>query len=530
LCNYLNKTLNQVKKTIYLLCLFLASCGFEDINFDNIEVEEWQPTFALPIFQGNITISDMVSATDSSFLRAREDGLLEFVYSQSVLSFDLDNLVEVPAITPDRNTFEAPFPGTTPIDIIATETIPVDLGLSEAELYTIDLKSGDVNFTFNSTFDFDFDVLLTIPTAKLNGTPFSQNITIPANSTNLEQKISLANYILDFEDGSSNSTPNKFPIQFRVTIKANSTFQAGDKLDVDSSIDNIQHKVVYCNLMQRAVSLPADTLEITAYDNTFDIGDLKLDSPSLSFEIINRYGIPFNFDFSNNTPLAVETKTNISVKAQIPELPVSIGGFSDKNDFNIINFPDIFNLRPDEIRYESVGQVNPDTPATKSNPNILTDTSNVEGIATVVLPFIGSGSVQFFGDTTDVDLSLDDDIDAFLSATIRIVINTSIPLDADIQFYFMDDNFNVIDSVLSAENTFFSGAEVNSDGRPINDSEIIVEEVLNAQELERILKTTKMTLVGTFSTSGNGSVRIHDTDNFKIQVGLLTNVKISISE
>ncbi len=94
-----------MKKTVYLLCVLLFSCGFEDINFDNIEVEEWRPTFAVPIFDGNITVADMVSTTDSSFLRAREDGLLEFVYSQSVLSFNVDELVEVPAITPDRQIF-----------------------------------------------------------------------------------------------------------------------------------------------------------------------------------------------------------------------------------------------------------------------------------------------------------------------------------------------------------------------------------------------------------------------------------------
>ncbi len=152
---------------------------------------------------------------------------------------------------------------------------------------------------------------------------------------------------------------------------------------------------------------------------------------------------------------------NESLEVQIPGLPTFIEGFSRKNNFNITNFSDIFNLRPDEIRYASVGQVNPNVPATISNPNILTDTSNVEGIATVILPFIGSGSLQFFGDTTDVDLSLDDDIDAFLSATIRIIITTSVPLDADVQFYFMDDNFNVIDSVLSSENTFFAGADVD---------------------------------------------------------------------
>ncbi len=69
-----------------------------------------------------------------------------------------------------------------------------------------------------------------------------------------------------------------------------------------------------------------------------------------------------------------------------------------------------------------------------------------------------------------------------------------------------------------------------ANGKTINETEIIVEEILDAQELERILKTTKMTLIGTFSTTGNGSVRIHETDNFKVQVGLLTNVKISINE
>lgn len=520
-----------MNKTIYLLLFLLTSCGFSDINFDNVEVEEWRPTFAIPIFKGNIRVADMVATTDSSFLQVREDGLLQFVYSQNVLSFNVDELVEVPDITPPAQSFSAPFPGTLPFDFQSpTETIQVDLDIDPTELYSIELKSGNVVFTFNSSFDFEIDLTIEIPTAKFGGNFFSQLIVIPANTNNFQQVLNLSDYTLDCTDKSGNSTPNKFPIEFSVFLKAGSTVQFGDKIDLVSSIENIRHKVVYCNLTQIEVPLPTDTLLITAYNNTFDISNLALDSPSLSFEIINRYGIPFNFDFVDNSPVAVETSSNERIGVEIPSLPTFIAGFSKENNFNIVNFPAIFNLRPDEIRYESVGQINPNMPATINNPNIIVDTSNVEGIATAILPFIGSGSLEFFGDTTDVDLSLDDDIDEFLSATIKIIINSSVPLDANVQFYFMDDNFNVIDSVLSPQNTFFAGAEVNANGRPINETEIIVEEVLDVARLERIVRTRKMTLIGTFSTKNNQSVRIHNDDLFKVQVGLLTNVKISLEE
>ena len=519
------------RKYFPAFCLFtlLASCGLEDINFDNIEVEEWQPTFAVPIFDGSVTVADMVAEVDSSFLEVRSDGLLQFVYSEKVISFDVDETISVPDFNaPRQSTTAFPISFTTPTPITVNDDFEVDLALSPTELYSILLKSGQIRLSFNSDFDFNVTVTIDLPTAKLNGVAFSQQFQIPANSNGFVQNLDLTGYEVSCETDAGVSTPNRFPVAYEFVVPANSTIRAGDQMDIDLGIRNIFHKVARCNLTQRRVELPADTITVTAYDNTFDVNDLTLDSPKIEFEIINRYGIPFNFDFG--LAQTRNTSNGSQLDVQFSTLPVFLDGFSTVDDFTITNFPALFDLRPDEVRYATFGDINPNGPATLANPNILTDTSNVEGIATITLPFIGSGLLNFSADTTDVDLSLDDDIDEFISAEINLIVDNSLAFDADVQFYFLDDNGVIIDSLFNAGQTMFAGASTDANGNSIGPERTQLFIELDADKLQRILETKKMTMIGTFKSTGTGSVRVNESDQLDVKIGLKTNVAISINE
>ena len=85
-------------KKIYLfgfVCLFLSSCVKDDYDINNSKLQ-YSPEIAAPLVKTSIVASDILSAVDSTMLRENGDKLLEFVYSDSIYSLSLSEIVDIP--------------------------------------------------------------------------------------------------------------------------------------------------------------------------------------------------------------------------------------------------------------------------------------------------------------------------------------------------------------------------------------------------------------------------------------------------
>lgn len=85
-------------KKIYLfgfVCLFLSSCVKDDYDINNSKLQ-YSPEIAAPLVKTSIVASDILSAVDSTMLSENGDKLLEFVYSDSIYSLSLSEIVDIP--------------------------------------------------------------------------------------------------------------------------------------------------------------------------------------------------------------------------------------------------------------------------------------------------------------------------------------------------------------------------------------------------------------------------------------------------
>jgi len=121
---------------VLVFVLTLTSCiNNKDYNLDSLTLT---PSVALPIAFGNISILDLISDKDSSYLKVYPDGLLYFYYSQTLPSQDIRSLFKLPNNTYNLSpAFSIPA-GTLPAQPADSPPVTVtqilDLNLSPEKL------------------------------------------------------------------------------------------------------------------------------------------------------------------------------------------------------------------------------------------------------------------------------------------------------------------------------------------------------------------------------------------------------------
>src|SRR4051794_36813269 len=90
---------------IFIAILALYACiDNKDYNLDSLTLS---PTEAFPLASGSVSILDLISDKDSTYLKTYSDGLLYLSYSQTLKSQDIRNKFNIPTAT-STVTFDVP--------------------------------------------------------------------------------------------------------------------------------------------------------------------------------------------------------------------------------------------------------------------------------------------------------------------------------------------------------------------------------------------------------------------------------------
>ncbi|MEN7546631.1 hypothetical protein AAG747_01850 [Rapidithrix thailandica] len=96
---------------VYIVSFGLAmlqGCNFdkEDFNFDQAKFEEISPTLALPLFSSQLNYSHLINSVDQDFLDSEKDGLLSFMYTDTLMGPSLNSFTQLSNI---RHEFSLEF-------------------------------------------------------------------------------------------------------------------------------------------------------------------------------------------------------------------------------------------------------------------------------------------------------------------------------------------------------------------------------------------------------------------------------------
>lgn len=506
------------------LCLFLfaglLTTNFGCKNFNDIEdatVISSNGEYAIPLLVANTSLQEVLEEfDDNTTIEIGPEGLITLRYFGDVVSRTSteiigDALGSLPEAVPMADT----------LNILPFES-PAEL---EVDFATF--SKGTVSFTFAHKVHKIKEMTVEFPQAFKDGETLKlyqfwenpQNLVLPGQSVTVD----LRGYDLIPENG-------------ELQVRYDARDENGDRVIFDIATGDL----IFVNMPGLGFSYiegylgnhihpgERDTITIDFFENWL-AGEVYFEDPKVWIRVENSFGIPtesliedFTVHYASGGSDQLESQylqIGEGIEFEYPGLDevgvVSTTVFPfDKDNSNI---EVILGSSPVAMEYKVDALTNPDN--LTDVRGFLTDSSFYKVQVDVEIPIFGRASGFAAADTFDLNL---EEYDGINWAEFKIVAENEIPLDVEMQFYFADEQNNIIDSLLTSSEKLIGGALVNSEGVVVNQTKTTTYVPILEDRFEKIRKAKKIFLDATFSTIDNGetSVKVFNTQEVEIRMGL----------
>lgn len=504
-------------KFLFLLTIpfFFSACNKFD-ELDDIGKVNFDAEYAIPLIDTELSLEDiLLKIEENSSVQIDPDGLIRFMYSGDVITKNSDEvfatinetLAAVPLIPLLSKRQALPFSSPDGLD-----------------MDRLDLKGGSLVYGFENDHDEAVDVEIVLPTVTKNGEPLSFEANIGAYSgsgdrpryTNLFLPADLTGYRIVPEENDS------------VYIEYEAVSVSGDTIDLYSiaiSIGELEFEYAEGYLGNQIYEGGRDTIEIDFFENWIQ-GDVYFEEPKITFNFENSFGIPTRsvvnvFDIftvkGEVLPLRSEVLEN-GIDFPYPNLS-EIGVI--KNEAFVFtkensNIDSVLGAGPIAIDYDVNAFTNPDS--LTDIRGFITDSSYYKVRVDVELPLHARASNFLAQDSIELDLN---DFEDANYVEFKLITDNSLPLDVDVQAYFLDENGTVLDSLLDDRQRLVAGAPVDAEGNALEPVTTTTFVPLSADRFAKIKTASVILLNAVFSTVNDGeiSVKIKEDQNIKIRLG-----------
>jgi hypothetical protein len=504
-----------------LSLIFVWSC----IDTDQYKVETLtaSPEESIPLAFGSLSINDILSQTDSTYIKSYPDGLVYLMYEKSTESSELQAKLKL-----QPQHFSPAFPGLPAGPLAAGFSVPVQgtfaVQPSDQKLQEIGLKQGDLalGFSFSpnlpANISSNLQIEVTFPSLKKNGTALHKILT--AGSTVNEP---LKDYVMQLTD-------NSFDYDISINVLANVNIPSATDIAIEVDFSNLDFRYVKGFLGQniQPTVLPEASIDISAFGTSLHGAKISFDSAKIQYIITNEYGVPITIDFN---PLEVR-KGGVSTPILFKHgNPVAIGqplvmGDDHSDTLEVDDPAKYFNIAPDQFAFGVKLKIND---GITDGTNFVIDTSKLKVKLHAELPIYGSASGIVLGDTFKLDFSNLKD-SKIQSAILHSKVRNELPLDAYMQIYFTDDNFHVIDSVFSEGSTaLIKGSTVTSSGNLKSAGEADLDISVGEAKLSNMLLSKKLIVKMSMNTSkASENVQVKFKSSYKINLSLGLEAKLKL--
>lgn len=521
--------MKKIFYTFSLIAFMLAGCiDQEDYKIKSLEAN---PDLALPLAFGEVSISSVLSGQDAEFIKVADDGLVYVEYDRELFSQSILTLFELRNTTFDH-AFNLPattYPASATDLELETFTETIDFGLTPQELEEIYLKQGQLRHEvimtpFNA--DFAFEIQINFPEF------INQNNSNPLNATLVPGSgiYPLVDHLIDMH------TPNQFDVEVKLILKAHNDDVTilNTEIDLSLAFENLAFSYLRGYMGEQSVNdTIQDVLEIQAFGDALNGAEVTFADPKLEINVSNEYGLPVTIDLLNfagvNESGEMEILTN-------PPTPISIDyplvmGESGQTLLSVTNVSELLSFVPTSIYYRIRPRINVGAPV--SYDNFIIDTSKVTVNLHLELPIAGIAKGIVIGDTVSLKLEGVDQSN-ISEAAIKANITNELPLDAQLQFYFLDEQDNVIDSLLADnQKRFIPASEVDINGELLQPGTFDSMIDLDAEKLNVLFAAKKLAIVATLTTSPNSDntypeVKFLSQYKLNIELGFRANLKVKL--
>lgn len=504
---------------IMALAMTLFSCNQFD-ELENLDRVAYDAEYAIPLVDTKTSLREVLEDfEDNSTIFIDPDGLIRFRYVDEVTTQTSDDI------------FASINESLPPLIPITSPNMALPFSNPDGlQIDRLDLKGGSLIYYYENRNPESVNVRITFPQVTKNATPLTFQQTVagysgsgnPPTGTNLFAPASLAGFRIQTLNDS-------------VYVQYEATLPGGAQAPLSNFVIRLQDLAFsyaegyFGNFLYEG---SRDTLVIDFFDNWIR-GDIYFEEPKITLNVENSFGIP--------TSAVVNVLDVITVKQNILSLEspfvdngiefpyptmseigqVKRGSFSFTKENSNIDV--ILGAGPTAIDYDVDAITNPN-----NNPNIrgyITDSSYYKVNMEVELPLYGKASGFVARDTFEVKFDSYEDVD---DAEFKLVVDNAIPLDVEVQAYFLDDNNAVIDSLLDAPQRIVEAAPVNTQGEATGTTRKISFAPFPEDRFKNIkTNARRIALVTSFSTlnNGNTSVKIYSDQEVKIKMGVKLGVR-----
>lgn len=505
---------------LFLLLLGTFSACEEIDQLDNIDDINYDAEFAFPLINTRLAMQDVLDDLDeASSIRVDENGLLHFTYTGDVLTNQglsalqdvADNLPSVIPVLSDN--FAIPF------------AIPNQIDIDQ-----LTFRSGELNYVVQNQNPEPVEVRVILPQLYQGDSLLAYTFSLPGYSgtgapptaTNQDMPTSLTDIRV-------------IPENDTVYIQYEAVTPDGEPVALRNFVFRINNPVLsYAQgyLGQNRYVGNSDQIKIDFFEESYIDGTVRFADPTVRFLVENSFGIPTKAvinDFAVTTVdgerLTVSSDL-ITSGIDFPFPPLDAVGESrtatfvfDRSNSNIV---ELLSSNPLALEYDIDVQTHPG--GHTEEKGFLTEESTYSVRLEVDLPLDGQVDQFVLRDTTGLDLG---ELQELTEAEFKLIADNGIPLDADVQVYFLDAMNGVLDSLFTDEAQRIAGAQMNGDG--ISTTPVSTEQILPypPERLDALRQAKNLALNVRLSTESNmgSDVRIFQNQNIAIRLGVLARVQ-----
>jgi hypothetical protein len=513
---------------VFVLLLAFASCVDDsDYNLGGLTLT---PTMALPLASGELGLVNLLTNRDSVYLKTYPDGLLYLLYSKTLGSTDIRNLIAIP-VNNSTTGFDL-VPGTLPTSsadaLFMTINKVIDLNISPEQLSEMLLKAGTLDYnigisqpTSPNTLPYEVVMTLTDVVNKATLQPLVITASAGAGSKPLQ------NYIIKMDK-------NKFNIKLELILKKRTipiSVPTNAKINVQLIFNSLNFSYVKGFFGDQVAALPPQTIDMSVFSSSLQKANVSFVQATVNLSINNENGVPCEVTFTKLEAKKIGAVLPLQIAPASPfgiSYPVTMGS-SSTTTLTVNNATDVIAFSPTQLYYAGSARVNK---GLISGNNFLADTSKLKVTLAAEIPIYGKASGISMGDTLDLDFGTLNE-SSVSQATLNINATNELPLDAYMQLYLADKNYQIIDSVFNTNQTYLvKGSTVSNTGdlQTANTTNLKLD--LSIDKINRLFSAKFLIVRSRMNTSkdSNGvllNVKFKASYKLKMSVGLLAKLKIT---
>lgn len=529
------KRIVSVLLFLIILYLFIPSCiKKDDFDFKKFTLSDWSPNIAAPLISSKLTLTNILSS--NQLILEGTDYSLYLIYRTSVFSKRADELINIQdQFVSTNHSF------STGGIIIGNSAVTNHFSnftftTSNNERFdNVYLKNANINFSINADINHDAKMKVSIPGATLNGVPFEKIINytyLGSLPVIVNQNFNISGYKLVFLPG------NQMAVNYEITVYGEGYVDNSPyTINFNESITGIQFDKMFGYFGKISFAFDQGSISLDLFHNNVS-GSITFDDPRLNIYANTFVGMPIDIIFDSlraisdiNAPYIVDvTIPTQYIPWQITPPSFAQFGQTIESTFQLnktnSNFRDAINMSPQYFSFLANAQTNP-AGNSLIDTNFVFDSSRVTLGVELELPLQGSAWDFILQDTIDFDIgSIVNKLEWVL---FKIQTINGFPLDAEVQVYFADTLYNILDSlIVPFEKVIASGLVGPSPNYMVISPTIKSTMVFIVQErLINLVDAKKLIIKSRLATTNNGAtvVKFYSTYNIEVKMGVQVKTK-----